>query len=85
MNTKNDYIDRFEPTAMYPKFAAKYLGLSESMLKRLRAKGTGPKFLKLDIGKNCRVVYLRKELDQWLDELVAKRDGAFPNSIDMPC
>ena len=42
--------------------AAKYLGVSVSYLKKLRAAGGGPKFYK--VGK--RVIYEAGELDRWL-------------------
>ena len=44
--------------------AAKYVGLSASLLNKLRCRGGGPTFLKL-----CdRVLYDRTALDAWLAE-----------------
>lgn len=43
--------------------AADHLGLSVSLLEKLRVRGTGPKYLKLG-----RAVRYRKEaLESWLD------------------
>jgi hypothetical protein len=42
--------------------AARYLGLSEAFLNRLRSVGGGPEFFKLGV----RVIYSRADLDKWL-------------------
>lgn len=50
---------------MRPAEAARYLGLSESYLAKLRWRGGGPTYHKLS-AKAVR--YSRSDLDAWLDE-----------------
>jgi predicted DNA-binding transcriptional regulator AlpA len=52
---------------MRTRAAAKYLGVSASLLEKLRLRGTGPRYAKL--GK--AVIYERGDLDDWAD--AAKR------------
>lgn len=42
--------------------AARYCGLSEAFLNRLRSAGGGPTFFKI----GARVVYSVQDIDQWL-------------------
>lgn len=48
------------------KGAAKRLGLSESLLSKLRCAGGGPRYIK--VGR--RVLYLERELAVWLESNV---------------
>lgn len=57
------HID-FTPAALNTEQAAHYIGVSSEYLKRARIRGDGPPFSK--IGR--RVVYLIKELDQFLND-----------------
>lgn len=63
----------FDATAnMRPKAAARYLGLSESKLAKLRMsdnRADGPRFIKL---AGC-VVYRRVDLDAWMSAHVVDR------------
>ena len=43
--------------------AGEYVGLSSSMLEKLRTAGGGPRFMK--VGR--RVVYDSADLDQWIE------------------
>ena len=45
------------------KGAATYVGVSKSLLIKLRSEGGGPHFLKL----GARVVYDTSDLDRWLE------------------
>ncbi len=56
MRTDPDHFERYIPT--YD--AAKFLGLSDSCLERLRWKGGGPRYYKL--GRNGRIRYKYSEL-----------------------
>ena len=49
--------------------AARYLGLSASMLERMRHNGTGPEFIRLGIRA---LGYDVATLDAWLDRQRAK-------------
>ena len=51
------------PIYLRPKQAARYLGVSESVLAKMRMRAEGPPFLKL--GKRV-VLYRRSDLDEWL-------------------
>ncbi|QNL19959.1 helix-turn-helix domain-containing protein [Hyphobacterium sp. CCMP332] len=46
--------------------AAKFLGLSDSCLERLRWKGGGPRHYKL--GKNGRIRYKYSDLIEWAED-----------------
>ena len=48
--------------------AARYVGLSESTLAKLRLNGNGPTYCKL----GRRVVYRPTDLDQWLQSRTAR-------------
>lgn len=52
----------FDGTLMRPPAAARYLGLSESTLAKMRLRGDGPPYYKL--GKRA-VAYMRPELAEW--------------------
>lgn len=41
--------------------------LSLSMLRNLRQRGKGPKFIKLGKHRNSRIFYRTKDLESWLD------------------
>jgi excisionase family DNA binding protein len=45
--------------------AAKYLGVSTSLLDKLRCQGKGPRFMRIN-GK--RVFYRQTDLDEYLEE-----------------
>lgn len=47
--------------------AARYVGLSQSTLAKLRLTGNGPTYCKL----GRRVVYRQKDLDDWLQSRIA--------------
>lgn len=50
--------------------AAKLLGMSRTLLDKLRWSGLGPKYIKLEgrgSGKNTRVFYSRQALLEWID------------------
>lgn len=60
------------PAGLRPHQAARYLGVGVTFLqglpiRPLRVRGNGPK------GKPV-VIYLRRDLDAWLDEEAARRD-----------
>jgi len=62
-----------KPVALMPKVvtarvAAKFVGLSESTLAKLRLNGNGPTYLKL----GRRVVYRPSDLEQWLESRTAR-------------
>jgi predicted DNA-binding transcriptional regulator AlpA len=48
--------------------AARYLGLSISLLEKMRLQGRGPRYLKL----GGRVFYRRADLDAYLDAAVVE-------------
>lgn len=52
--------------------AAAYLKISVSMLKQFRIQGGGPLFKPI----GSRVIYRRKDLDSWLDELPSLHNTA---------
>lgn len=50
--------------------AAQLLGMSRTLLDKLRWSGLGPKYIKLERlgkGKNTRVFYSRQALLEWID------------------
>jgi len=51
-----------ETTCLTVEDAARFLGLSPSTLAKLRLRGDGPAYCKL----GRRVVYLRRDLEEWL-------------------
>ena len=61
--------------------AARVLGLAPSTLAKLRLSGNGPLYCKL----GRRVVYLREDLNAWLDSRVAPdtsdADARLPKSL----
>jgi hypothetical protein len=48
---------------MDTKQAAKYLGVSEGLLKKLRGQDRGPTYIKIE----QRVVYLKTDLDDYFN------------------
>jgi predicted DNA-binding transcriptional regulator AlpA len=56
------------PKVVSAKVAARYVGLSESTLAKLRLNGNGPTYCKL----GRRVVYRPTDLDQWLQSRTAR-------------
>jgi predicted DNA-binding transcriptional regulator AlpA len=54
-----------QPGAYRRAPAAAYLGVAESYLDKLQAKGEGPKHIKL--GPRC-ILYRKIDLDAWLEE-----------------
>ena len=44
--------------------AARYLGVSESLLEKLRIRGTGPRFHKIPGG--ATILYTRTDIDAWV-------------------
>lgn len=56
------------PKVVSIKVAARYVGLSESTLAKLRLNGNGPVYCKL----GRRVVYRPADLDEWLQSRIAR-------------
>lgn len=59
---------------MRPPDAAKYLGISESLLAKLRMRATrrnGPNFIKIS---GC-IVYRKADLDDWLERNSVRIDS----------
>jgi predicted DNA-binding transcriptional regulator AlpA len=56
------------PKVVSAKVAARYVGLSESTLAKLRLNGNGPTYCKL----GRRVVYRPADLDEWLQSRTAR-------------
>jgi len=51
------------PIGLNSSDSARYVGISEAMMRKMRSDGSGPKFRK--IGR--KVIYLRRDLQQWLE------------------
>ena len=56
------------PKVVSAQVAARFVGLSESTLAKLRLNGNGPAYCKL----GRRVVYRLADLDEWLQSRVAR-------------
>ena len=56
------------PKVVTTKIAARFVGLSESTLAKLRLNGNGPVYCKL----GRRVVYRPSDLEQWLQSRIAR-------------
>ena len=56
------------PTVITAPTAARFVGLSESTLAKLRLNGNGPAYCKL----GRRVVYRPADLEQWLESRLAR-------------
>jgi predicted DNA-binding transcriptional regulator AlpA len=56
------------PKVVSTKVAARFVGLSESTLAKLRLNGNGPVYCKL----GRRVVYRLTDLEQWLQSRVTR-------------
>lgn len=56
------------PKVITAKTAARYVGLSESTLAKLRLNGNGPVYCKL----GRRVLYRPADLDEWLQSRTAR-------------
>src|SRR5262249_47609755 len=71
------------PNVVTAKVAARYVGLSESTLAKLRLNGNGPVYCKL----GRRVVYPPADLDQWLEPRTARdtsdADAKFLKALTM--
>ena len=71
------------PKVVTAKVAARYVGLSESTLAKLRLNGNGPIYCKL----GRRVVYRPTDLDQWLESRTARdtsdADARFLKALTM--
>jgi excisionase family DNA binding protein len=55
--------------------AASYLGVSPSLLNKLRLTGGGPQFVRL-AGRAIR--YRRADLDAWIEASLAKSTSQYP-------
>ena len=71
------------PKVVTARVAARYVGLSESTLAKLRLNGNGPVYCKL----GRRVVYRPVDLDQWLESRTARdtsdADARFLKALTM--
>ena len=68
------------PRGMPQAIAARYVGLSESQFGLMWRQGAAPQPIKLAAR---RQVWLREDLDRWLDEKAGRaRDGATPTPED---
>jgi predicted DNA-binding transcriptional regulator AlpA len=71
------------PKVVTARVAARYVGLSESTLAKLRLNGNGPVYCKL----GRRVVYRPADLDQWLQSRIARdtsdADARFLKALTM--
>ena len=56
------------PKVVTARVAAKFVGLSESTLAKLRLNGNGPIYCKL----GRRVLYRPSDLEQWLESRIAR-------------
>ena len=56
------------PTVLQARDAARFVGLSESTLAKLRLNGNGPTYCKL----GRRVVYRPADLEEWLQSRTAR-------------
>ena len=67
--TKDEEMNKPDKNEKYlmTQEAADYLRLSARTLERMRVEGTGPKFRKAGPGKRARVLYLRSDLENWLE------------------
>lgn len=55
---------KLNPIALNSSDAARYIGCSEAMLRKMRADGGGPEHRKI----GTKYVYLRRDLKSWLDQ-----------------
>jgi predicted DNA-binding transcriptional regulator AlpA len=71
------------PKVISARVAARYVGLSESTLAKIRLNGNGPVYCKL----GRRVVYRPADLDQWLQSRTARdtsdADARFLKALTM--
>lgn len=51
------------PIGLNSSDSARYVGISEAMMRKMRSDGSGPKFGKI----GSKVIYLRKDLQIWLE------------------
>lgn len=58
------------PAALSSASAAEYLGLSAGHLRNMRSRGEGPAYLRMSESPRSGVVYLVRDLDDWLASLV---------------
>lgn len=66
------------PRGMSEEMAAAYIGLSPSILRRESDSGKGPKRHAITSGRN---IYLREELDGYLDRIAGKASPSATNSF----
>ena len=60
--------------------AAQYLGVSESLLHKLRLTGGGPVFVRL-AGRSIR--YRRTDLDDWVNASAMASTSAYPAAAEV--
>jgi predicted DNA-binding transcriptional regulator AlpA len=65
---RKDFAMADLPKVVTAKVAARFVGLSESTLAKLRLNGNGPVYCKL----GRRVVYRPADLEQWLQSRTAR-------------
>lgn len=58
------------PRGMHERFAAAYVGLSRTLIRRLRRAGEFPAPIPITRG---RQVWLREDLDDWLNDKAGRR------------
>ncbi|MCP3680654.1 MAG: helix-turn-helix domain-containing protein [Gammaproteobacteria bacterium] len=75
---------KVSPRGFHERDAARYIGMSVSFLRKGRMEGMipgrtpGPRWAK--IGK--RIIYLREDLDTWLDTHVVPQSDPFHSEFD---
>jgi len=57
-----------QPVYMTSQEASDLLRISIRTLEKMRVEGTGPRYLKAGGGKRSRVLYLEKDIAEWLEE-----------------
>jgi len=60
--------DRARPEVLTEREAAVYLRVSLSLLRQMRMKGSGPRYVKMGRGRRGAVRYRRQDLDSWTAE-----------------
>ena len=69
------------PTAMDTTNAARYLGVSESLLRKLRQNGEGPKFCRIS---NKKIVYRAVDLKRFVKNcIIEQRGSSMKNEIQI--
>jgi predicted DNA-binding transcriptional regulator AlpA len=67
------------PRGMPAPMAAHYVGLSESTLRNEMNAGRFPKAVRVSV---ARVVWLKEDLDAWLDEKAGRSKGSHGRTPD---